>query len=68
MGTTVALLVILSLGLLVISQSRQRWLPGWVAERYRRFCEGALGSFWQVPLATLLGFLGWLAEAEGFTW
>jgi glycosyltransferase 2 family protein len=66
MGTALALLVILTLGLLVISQSRQRllrWLPGWVAERYRRFCEGALGSFRQVPLVTLLGLLGWLAEA-----
>ena len=64
-GTALALLAMLTLGLLVIARSRQRllrWLPGWAAERYQRFCEGALGSFWQIPLVTLLGLLGWLAE------
>jgi uncharacterized protein (TIRG00374 family) len=65
MGTALALLAILIFGLLVIARSRQhllRWLPRWAATRYQRFCEGALDSFRQIPLATLLGLLGWLAE------
>jgi glycosyltransferase 2 family protein len=65
MATALMLLATLTLGLLVIARSRQRllrWLPGWAAERYQRFCEGALGSFRQIPLVTLLGLLGWLAE------
>ena len=39
-----------------------RFLPGPMAGAYLRFHEGTLGSFRRLPLATLLGLLGWLAE------
>jgi hypothetical protein len=60
-----ALLAILALALLFIVAFREkllRRLPDWLAERYQRFCEGVLGSFRQLPLVTLLGLMGWLAE------
>ena len=38
-------------------------LPGRLESAYHRFHEGTLGSFrHQIPLMTLLGLLGWLAE------
>jgi uncharacterized protein (TIRG00374 family) len=60
-----ALLAMLALALLVIAGFRAkllRWFPDWLAQRYQRFCEGVLGSFRQLPLVTLLGLMGWLAE------
>jgi hypothetical protein len=60
-----SLLAILALVLLLIVKFREKllqWLPVWLAERYQRFCEGVLGSFRQMPLVTLLGLMGWLAE------
>jgi uncharacterized protein (TIRG00374 family) len=60
-----SLLAMLALALLLITSLRERllrWLPGWLAGSYQRFCEGVLGSFRQIPLVTLLGLLGWLAE------
>jgi uncharacterized protein (TIRG00374 family) len=33
-----------------------------LAERFRFFQEGVIGSFGRIPLVTLLGLLGWLAE------
>lgn len=59
------LLTILAIALLVIGKSGDRLsrrLPGWLAERYQRFQEGVIGSFGQIPLVTLLGLMGWLAE------
>ena len=64
-GTALGLLVVLFLLLLALTRLHSgiiRWLPGWLAERYGRFQEGALGSFRQLPLATFWGLLGWLAE------
>jgi uncharacterized protein (TIRG00374 family) len=60
-----SLLMVLALVLLLIARLREKllqWLPRWLADRYQRFCEGVLGSFRQMPLATLLGLMGWLAE------
>jgi len=37
-------------------------LPGWLAQRYGRFHQGALGSFGSIIPITVLGVLGWLAE------
>ena len=39
-----------------------RFLPGPLAPAYLRFHEGTLGSFRRLPLVTVLGLLGWLAE------
>jgi uncharacterized protein (TIRG00374 family) len=66
LAIALALLVLLALSLLAVARARQRlvrWLPGWVAERYQRFYEGALRSFRrQMPQVTLWGLMGWLAE------
>ena len=59
------LLGLLLLGIVTIRGNRgvrPSWLPSWLTERYLRFREGALGSFRQLPLVTLWGLLGWLAE------
>ena len=60
------------MGLLLLALRRAhgrllRWLPGWLAERYERFHQGATGSFGRWPLTTLLGLLAWLAEALRMT-
>ncbi len=39
-----------------------RFLPRRLESAYQRFHEGTLGSFRRVPVVTLLGLLGWLAE------
>jgi glycosyltransferase 2 family protein len=60
-----AVLAVPALALLVVARVRVRlvrWLPERLAGYYQRFYEGALGSFRQLPLVTLLGLLGWLAE------
>ena len=41
-----------------------RWLPEWLADRFLRLHEGALGSFRQLPLVSFWGLLGWLVEIE----
>ena len=64
-GIALVLLTILSLALVVIGKSGDRLhrlLPGWLAERFRFFQEGVIGSFGRIRLVTLLGLLGWLAE------
>ena len=38
------------------------FLPGRVEAAYRRFSQGTLGSFQRMPLAMLLGLLGWIME------
>lgn len=46
------------------------WLPdrmsGWMAGHYRQFRDGAIQSLKRVPLASLCGLLGWLAEITRF--
>ena len=64
-GIALVLLTILALALVVIGKSGDRLhrlLPGWLAERFRFFQEGVIGSFGRIRLVTLLGLLGWLAE------
>jgi len=64
-GIALVLLTIIVLALVVIGKSGDRLhrlLPGWLAERFRFFQEGVIGSFGRIPLVTLLGLLGWLAE------
>ena len=39
-----------------------RKLPGWLAERYRRFHQGTVGSFQQMLPVTISGLLAWMAE------
>ena len=39
-----------------------RVLPGWLAERYKRFHQGTLGSFRRILPVTILGLLGWMSE------
>jgi len=68
-GIALTLLAVLALGLLVIGQSGDRLsrrLPGWLAERFQHFQEGVIGSLGRLPLVTLLGLLGWLAEVVRF--
>jgi hypothetical protein len=68
-GIAVALLTILALALLMIRNSGDRLsrrLPAWLAERFRHFQEGVIGSLGRIPLVTLLGLLGWLAEVARF--
>ena len=59
------LLALLALALTVVARVRGRlvrWLPARLGGYYQRFYEGALGGFRQLPLVTLLGIMGWLAE------
>ncbi len=65
LGTAVVLVFTLTAVFLVLRLAKDRALrilPGWLAERYQRFREGAVGSFRQVPLVAILGLLGWLSE------
>ena len=39
-----------------------RRLPDWLACRYQRFHDGAMGGLHRLPQTTLLGLLGWMAE------
>ena len=39
-----------------------RFLPGPLKGAYQRFYEGTLESFRRLPLVTILGLLGWMAE------
>ena len=39
-------------------------LPNPLGEAYRNFHQGALGSFRQMPVVTILGLMGWLAEVS----
>ena len=49
--------------LMVVFRSRfARLLPRRFEEAYGRFHQGTLGSFNRMPLALLLGALGWMAE------
>jgi len=60
-----ALVGILGAALLALVWARSladRFLPDWLSVRYQRFRDGTLGSFQRVPLLTVLGLLGWLAE------
>ena len=56
----VAALVLLTMG--VARRRVVHFLPGRLADAYHRFHQGTMGSFRQLPLVTLLGLLGWLAE------
>ena len=58
----VLLLVILLLLALGMRNLLLRWLPGWLASRYERFLYGATAVRHKLPLTTLLGLLGWMAE------
>ena len=39
-----------------------RRLPEWLAERYRQFHQGTVGSFQHVPQVTVWGLLAWMSE------
>jgi len=56
-------LVALLLAMRLFRSRLDRLLPGPLGATYHRFHEGTLGSFRRLPLLTLLGLLGWLAEA-----
>lgn len=65
LGTAIVLVVTLTTVFLVLRLAKDRalrMLPEWLAERYQRLQEGAVGSFRQVLPATILGLLGWLSE------
>ena len=65
LGRAIVLVVTLTvvfLGLRLAKDRALRMLPGWLAERYQRLQEGAVGSFRQMPLVIILGLLGWLSE------
>ena len=61
-----AALVVLLAAMLAAMFWMRRWaarrLPRWLAERYSRFQEGALGSFRRLLPVTILGVLAWAAE------
>ena len=40
-----------------------RRLPGWIASHYQRFHTGVMGGLHRLPQTTVLGVLGWMAEA-----
>lgn len=67
--TVLALAVFLAVGLALLLAAMVwakdwviRKLPNWLSDRYERFHQGTMGSFQRLPLATLWGLLGWLAE------
>ena len=65
LGVASLLVVALAGALLLMTWARVKvlqTLPGWLADRYQRFHQGALASFAQLPPVTLWGLLGWLAE------
>ncbi|MFB3119590.1 MAG: flippase-like domain-containing protein [Stenotrophomonas maltophilia] len=65
LGTAIVLVVALTAVFLVLRLAKDRalrMLPGWLAERYQRLQEGAVGSFRQVPPVIIFGLLGWLSE------
>ena len=65
LGTAMVMVVTLTAVFLILRLAKDRALrmmPEWLAERYQRLQEGALGSLRQVPPMTILGLLGWLAE------
>ena len=65
LGIAIVLVASLAGALLAMMWARVRvlrTLPGWLAERYQRFHQGALASFAQLPPVTLWGLLGWMAE------
>ncbi len=69
LGLAAFLVVLLAAILATMTWAREwtlRKLPGWLAEHYRRFQEGTLGSFRRVLPATVLGLFGWLAEVVRF--
>ena len=63
-----AALVVLLAAMLAAMFWMRRWaarrLPRWLAERYSRFQEGALGSFRRLLPVTILGVLAWAAEVS----
>ena len=65
-GLAAILAAILAGAILVMGRFRStvsRFLPGRIDESYQRFHDGTLRSFrHQLPLVTLLGLLGWMAE------
>ena len=56
------ILIVLFLALLGAQPPTVHFLPQWFTARFHRFRDGTLGSFQRVPLLTILGILGWLAE------
>lgn len=65
LAVAVALVMLMAIVLVVMTWARDwvlRRLPGWLAERYRRFHEGTLGSFQRLPAVIVWGVLGWMAE------
>ena len=40
-----------------------RLLPRWLASPYQQFHDGAMGGLHRLPQTTILGLLGWMAEA-----
>lgn len=60
-----SLLIGLAMVLAAMTWAREpllRRMPAWIAVRYQRFHQGTMGSFQRVPLATVWGLLGWMAE------
>ena len=61
-GVMVALLAGVLVLMRFFRRRLARLLPGPLEAAYHRFHEGTVGSFRRLPLVTLLGLLGWLAE------
>ena len=60
-----AMMLVLAAVLIAMKVLRSRvpkFIPKKLHEAYHRFHEGTVGSFGQLPLVTVLGLLGWLAE------
>ena len=65
LGMALVLLALVAAMLLAMGRARGwlvRRLPRRLADYYQHFHEGTLGSFRQMPAATLWGGLGWLVE------
>ena len=65
LGLAISLVVGLAVMLVAMTWARGllvRRMPPWLAVRYARFHQGTVGSFQRLPMATVLGLLGWAAE------
>ncbi len=65
LGLAISLVVGLAVMLVAMTWARGllvRRMPLWLAVRYDRFHQGTVGSFQRLPMATVLGLLGWAAE------
>ncbi len=63
LGVALAVGLAILLGTMVWAKNLViRKLPNWLSRRYESFHQGTMGSFQRLPLATLWGLLGWMAE------